>query len=193
MGIWKSAQHHQGNANQNRNEIFPYLLKNKWKKVKVKLLSRVQLLATPWIGAYQSPLSMGFSRQEYWSRLLFPSPGDLPDPGIEPRSPHIAGRCFTLWATTLKKIRDVGMWEGDLVNYGGMNTHIMVQPLWKSVWRCLKRLKISEFGGEWTPVYLRLSHLDFHLKLSQHRLLTCYTPIQIKSLKFFKTISNINY
>ena len=41
---------------------------------------------TPWIVAYQAPLSMGFSRQEYWSALSFPSPGDLPDLGIEPRS-----------------------------------------------------------------------------------------------------------
>ena len=73
--------------------------------------SRVRLLATTWTAAYQAPPPMEFSRQEYWSRLLFPSPGDLPDPGIEPRSPHIAGRCFTLWATTLKKIRDVGMWD----------------------------------------------------------------------------------
>ena len=46
-------------------------------------------LATPWTVARQVPLSMGFSRQEYWSRLPFPSPGDLPDPGIEPRSPAL--------------------------------------------------------------------------------------------------------
>ena len=43
--------------------------------------------ATPWIAPYQSPLSMGFSRQECWSGLPFPSPGDLPNPGIKPRSP----------------------------------------------------------------------------------------------------------
>ena len=46
-------------------------------------------LATPWIVACKAPLSMGFSRQEYWSELPFPSPGDLPDPGIEPRSPAL--------------------------------------------------------------------------------------------------------
>ena len=46
-------------------------------------------LATPWTAAHQAPLSMGFSRQEYWSGLPFPSPGDLPDPGIEPRSPTL--------------------------------------------------------------------------------------------------------
>ena len=52
------------------------------------LLSRVQLFATPWTVAYQAPLSMGFSRQEYWSGLPFPSP-DLPDSGIEPGSPAL--------------------------------------------------------------------------------------------------------
>ena len=58
-------------------------------KVKVKLLSHVRLLATPWTVAYQDSPSMGFSRQEYWSGLLFPSPGDLPNPGIEPGSPAL--------------------------------------------------------------------------------------------------------
>ena len=55
--------------------------------MKVKVLSRVLLFATPWTAAYQAPPSMGFSRQEYWSGVPLPSPGDLPDPGIEPRSP----------------------------------------------------------------------------------------------------------
>ena len=59
-------------------------------KVKVKLLSRVQLFATPWTVAYQAPPPMGFSRQEYWSGLPFPSPGDLPNPGIEPESPTLS-------------------------------------------------------------------------------------------------------
>ena len=52
-----------------------------------KLLGHVRLFAILWTVAYQAPLSMGFSRQEYWSGLPFPSPGNLPDPGIEPRSP----------------------------------------------------------------------------------------------------------
>ena len=52
----------------------------------VKSLSRVRLFATPWTVAYQALPSMGFSRQECWSGLLFPSPGDLLDPGIEPGS-----------------------------------------------------------------------------------------------------------
>ena len=52
-------------------------------------LSGVGLFATPWTVAHQAPLSMGFSRQEYWSGLPCPSPGNLPDPGIEPRSPEL--------------------------------------------------------------------------------------------------------
>ena len=55
----------------------------------VKLLSRVRLFATPWTVAYQTSPSMGFFRQEYWSGLPFPSPGNLPNPGIEPRSPAL--------------------------------------------------------------------------------------------------------
>ena len=50
---------------------------------------------TPWTKACQAPLSMGFPRQEYWSRLLFLSPGYLPDPGMEPASPTLAGELFT--------------------------------------------------------------------------------------------------
>ena len=56
------------------------------KEKKVKSLSRVQLFVTLWTVTYQAPPDMGFSRQEYWSGLPFPSLGDLPDPGIEPGS-----------------------------------------------------------------------------------------------------------
>ena len=52
----------------------------------VRSLGRVRLCVTPWTGASQTPPSMGFSMQEYWSGLPFPSPGDLHDPGIEPGS-----------------------------------------------------------------------------------------------------------
>ena len=55
--------------------------------VHAQSLSCVRLFATPWTVARQAPLSMGFSRQEHWSELPFPSPGDLPDPGIELESP----------------------------------------------------------------------------------------------------------
>ena len=59
------------------------------------VLSYVQLFATLSTAAHQAPLSMGFSRQEYWSGLPFPSPGDLPDPGIKLMSLALAGRFFT--------------------------------------------------------------------------------------------------
>ena len=57
--------------------------------------SRVQLFATPWTVACQAPLSMGFSREEYWSGFLFPSPGTLPRPGIERVSPALAGTAIS--------------------------------------------------------------------------------------------------
>ena len=53
------------------------------------------LFVTPWTSACQAPLSMGLPRQEYWSTLPFPSPGDLPDPWIQPISPALAGEFFT--------------------------------------------------------------------------------------------------
>ena len=59
-----------------------------------QLLSHVQLFVSPYTIAHQAPLSMGFSRQEYWSGLPFPPPGDLPNPGIKQVSPALAGRFF---------------------------------------------------------------------------------------------------
>ena len=61
----------------------------------VQLRNCVQLFVTPWTVVCQAPLSMGLSRQEYWSGPPFPSPGVLPDPGIETTSPALAGRFFT--------------------------------------------------------------------------------------------------
>ena len=61
----------------------------------MKSLSHVRLFATPWTVAYQAPPSMVFSKQEYWSGLPFPSPGDLPNPGIEPGSPAFQADALT--------------------------------------------------------------------------------------------------
>ena len=83
------------------------------KKVKVKSLSRVRLFVTSWTVAHQAPPSVGFSRQECWSGLPFPSPGDLPNPGIEPRSPALQadalpsespGKLEDALSSSLKKI-----------------------------------------------------------------------------------------
>ena len=75
------------------------------------MLSCVRLFVTPWTVAHQAPLSTGFPRQEYWSGLPFPSPEDLPDPGIEPtslESPALAGGFFTTsatWDTTVAVLK----------------------------------------------------------------------------------------
>ena len=72
------------------DNLFPWLIRKCRLRIKWKWKwSRVWLFVTPWTVAYQASPSMGFSRQEYWSGLPFPSPGDLPNPGIEPRSPAL--------------------------------------------------------------------------------------------------------
>ena len=100
--IWKTQQWPQhwkrsvfipipkkGNAKEcsNYHTIALISQASKSERKKVKRLSRVRLFVTPWTVAYQAPLSMGFSRQQYWRGLPFPSPGDLPDLG--PRSPTL--------------------------------------------------------------------------------------------------------
>ena len=78
-------------------------------KVKVKSLSHVRLFVTPWTVAYKASPFMGFSRQEYWSGLPFPSPGDLSDPGFEPGCPALEADALTSepprnnWGFCLKK------------------------------------------------------------------------------------------
>ena len=70
------------------------------------MVSHVGLFVTSWTVAYQAPLSMGFPRQEYWSRLSFPSPGDLPYPGIEPASP-----AWQVDSLLLSHLRSSEVWE----------------------------------------------------------------------------------
>ena len=82
-----------------------------YSQARVCSLSYVQLFATPQTVARQSPVSMGFPRQDYWSGLPFPTPGDLPNPWIEPMSPMspaLAGRFFTTSA----------IWEALIWNTG---------------------------------------------------------------------------
>ena len=66
-----------------------------WTHKKVKSLSRVRLFATFWTVVHQAPPSMGFPGQEYWRGLPFPSPGDLPHPGIKPGSPALQADALT--------------------------------------------------------------------------------------------------
>ena len=101
LGVWDQQMQTVTITGWINNKVLPYSTGNyiqypvinhngkEYEKVKVKSLSRVRLLATLWTVALQAPLSMGFSRQEYWSGLPFPSPGDLPNPGIKPGSPAL--------------------------------------------------------------------------------------------------------
>ena len=66
-----------------------------WEELQLSRFSHVRLCATPWTVARQAPLSIGVSRQEYWSGLPFPPSEDLPNPGIEPASPVLADVFFT--------------------------------------------------------------------------------------------------
>ena len=81
--------------------------------VSAQSLSHLQFFVTPWTVAHQAPLSMGFSRQEYWSGLPCPPPGDLSDPGIEPQSltSALAGRLFTIGATWEALQRVYQLWN----------------------------------------------------------------------------------
>ena len=81
----------------------------------VKSLSCVRLFVTPWTAANQDPQSMGFSRQEYWSGLPFPSPGDLPDPGIEPRSPALEADALTCFSKS-----SLNIWK--------FTVHVLLKP-----------------------------------------------------------------
>ena len=87
--IYKTSKEMEIKTEEGFNWSFINLIVKSKRKVKVKLLSYVQLFATPWTVAHQASPSMGFSRQEYWSGLPFALPGDLPHPGIEPRSPAL--------------------------------------------------------------------------------------------------------
>ncbi|CAN0516354.1 unnamed protein product [Rangifer tarandus platyrhynchus] len=75
---------------------FPPSQGSLWARSEVMSLSRVRLFETPWTIADQAPPSMEFSRQEYWSGLPFPPPGDLPNPGIEPESPTLQADALIL-------------------------------------------------------------------------------------------------
>ena len=101
--------------------------------VHAQLLSHVQLFATPWTAAHQGPLSTGFSRQQYWSRLPSPTPGDVAHLGIEPMSPVslvLAGEFLTHWVT----------WEASLYTLNNLKLYL---------WRILQKKLIlqEDFPG----------------------------------------------
>ena len=122
----------------------------------MELLSRVQLFAAPWTVVCQVPLSMGFSRQEYWNGLPFPSPGDLPDSGTEPRSPTLQVGFFTIQGSpddSLRYLKIFGnfffamlcsMWD-----LGSPTRNQILCPLcWK--------LRVLATGLPWKSLFLNL-------------------------------------
>ena len=130
---------------------------------KVKSLSRVQLSATPRTVAHQAPPSMEFSRQEYWSGLPFPSPGDLPYPGIKPRSPALQADRYanfihtysSLYAAVYIKNKKKSESNGSLKGLKYYHTHGKVKFLTRDEHFCIKvtvrhspLLSIFHFGSE---------------------------------------------
>ena len=140
----------------------------KWKqpisileKVKVKSRSRVRLFATPRSVSYQAPLSIGFSRQDYWSVLPFPSPGDLPDPGIDLGLPHCRQTLYHLshqgspsWRRKWQSMDNKRVWNAELgcnlkndtmitVHFQGKPFNIMVIQVYAPTSITLKKLKLN--------------------------------------------------
>ena len=95
-----------GNKQTNKKQIIKIVEMSHDRGAKVKLLSCIRIFANPWTVAHQAPLSMGFSRQEYWSGLPFPSPENFPDPGIESRSPALQADALTSEPPRKLKSRD---------------------------------------------------------------------------------------
>ena len=150
--------------------------------VVVQPLSRVQLFATPWTTVRQAPLFMGFFRQEYWSGLPFPPPGDLPDPGIQPQ-----GSTSPAWqADSLPLSHLVSPMTWLYLNYifqRASRASILLYTLLYLKWITNKDAVHStgtsaqhyvaawmegEFRGGRIHVYIWLSTFAVHLKLSQH-------------------------
>ena len=122
--------------------------------------SCVQLFATPWMVAHQIPLSMGLFRQEYWRGLPFPSPGDLPQPGIEPVFPALAGK----FSTT----EPAGKLRRDLIIFTPLTTAHRPPPM---TGLSQTQSELVESSGPWfpsTPVPFRITRP--HLKV----FLSCY-------------------
>ena len=107
------------------------------------MLSHVQLFATPWTVAHQAPLSMKFSRQKYWSGLPFPSPGNLPSSGIEPRSPELQADSLPLshqWSSQKTFISLNLHTQSNKERGQGQQVKEALHP-WGSFWALCDRIK----------------------------------------------------
>ena len=139
------------------------------------VLNQVQLFATPWPAAHQDPLSMGFSRQEYWSRLPFLTPGDLLNPGIELMSllsPALAGRFFTNCAT----------WE--VHNYIEM---VLIVIHVKSLW-----LNSAYGGGRARSFYITYALSGSHMQSNSLKTFIFYF-FKLQNISFLSFFPNYFY
>ena len=125
-------------------------------------LSHVRLFATPWTVAHQASLSTGFSRQEYWSGLPFPSPGDLPDSGIKPRSPALTSGFFTA-----EPLREAPGCECTSLNFPNNNQVLCVPKIINSLICTRPAWQDGEINTP-VPPALRVPSLSGRLN-SQHR------------------------
>ena len=124
--------------------------KNVMLAVVVQSLSCVSLFVTPWAVACQAPLSMGFPKQENWSRLPFSSPGDLPKPGIEPTTPALAGGFLTT--------EPPGCWRGSVyIRWGGVELGRQQRGKRTNVGvpDCYTRSSLNHFSGSLRKTVLR--------------------------------------
>ena len=127
----------------------------------VKLLSHDQLFVTLWTVGHQVPLSMGFSRQEYWNGLLFPASGALPDPGVKPKSPTFGNGFFTT-ETPGKPIADPAAAKS-LQSFPTLRDPMVCSPPGSSVhgifqarileWVAISFTKVSNWPRNWTHVF----------------------------------------
>ena len=153
-------------------------------KVKVKLLSCVRLFVTPWTVAYQAPQSMEFSRQEYWSGLPFPSPGDLPNPGIKLGSPALQADALPSEPSGKPKTKSRnlpktshGLWVEFILCLGDIGLEQCSHLL--TPWISTRLAQIA--GVSMNTVHLPFGTSDKHLQLPDFSLVTpksCRGPSQ---------------
>ena len=124
-----------------------------------QLASHVQLFATPWTVTHWTPLSMRCPRQEYWGGLPLPSPGDLPNPGIEPVFPASAGRFFTT-ESPVKTVTPLG------------GRYFVYHTEQSSFWISLNPHDHTGRKGQLTPPALQMGKLRCR---QENQWLTCHT------------------
>ena len=160
----------------------------------VKSLSCVRLFATPWTVAHQAPPSMGFSRQEYWSGLPFPSPGDLPDPGIEARSPALQADALTSEPPGMPLHIHVSTWKKSICNLhlrSNAFCHLKAPHISKK-WQT-EGILFSEFRlyGETISKLLEFSRITTCMSTFEQVSLTSDTLFLIEQSQFWISFSPI--